>query len=85
MTTVFFKVNDVQEKEMKQFMKEEGYSNKAEFFRFLIKFYKYHKTDGQKRFEQITRELEETVKKAMKSEKFRKLIKTPLEEQLKDV
>lgn len=85
MTTVFFKVNDVQEKEMKQFMKEEGYSNKAEFFRFLIKFYKYHKTDEQKRFDQISKELDETVRKALKSEEFRKRIQTPLEEQLKDV
>ena len=44
MTTVFFKINDIQENEVKQMMKEEGYTNKAEFFRFLIKFYKYNKS-----------------------------------------
>ena len=85
MTTVFFKVNDVQEKEMKQFMKAEGYSNKAEFFRFLIKFYKITKSFEEKRFDQVTKELDEAVNKALKSEKFKKRINTPLVEQLKDV
>lgn len=84
MTTVFFKVNDVQEKEMKKIMTEEGYSNKAEFFRFLIKYYKITKSYEEKRFDQLTQELEGVVKKALKSEKFKKLINTPLEEQLKD-
>ena len=41
MATVFFKVSPQQEKEIKTFMKAEGYSSKAEFFRFLLKFYKY--------------------------------------------
>lgn len=85
MTTVFFKVNDVQEKEMKLFMKEEGYSNKAEFFRFLLKFYKYHKPAGQKRFEKAADDLNTAIKKALKSKKFKKSINIPLEEQLKDV
>jgi len=85
MTTVFFKVNDVQEKEMKQFMKEEGYSNKAEFFRFLIKFYKFHKTDEQKRFEKAADDFDAALSKALKTKKFQKMINTPLEEQLKDV
>ena len=81
MTTIFFKINDVQEKEVKNFMKEEGYSNKAEFFRFLIKFYKYNKTTEQERFEKLTDELSELVVKAAKHPKF----KRSLEEQLKDV
>ena len=70
---------------MKQFMKEEGFSNKAEFFRFLMKFYKITKSYEEKRFEKLTKDLDAAVKKALKSEKFRKLINTPLEEQLKDV
>ena len=41
MATVFFKVSPQQEKEIKTFIKAEGYSSKAEFFRFLLKFYKY--------------------------------------------
>ena len=85
MTTVFFKVNDVQEKEMKKIMTEEGYSNKAEFFRFLIKYYKITKSYEEKRLDQLTQELEGVVKKALKSEKFKKRINTSLEEQLKDV
>ena len=85
MTTVFFKVNDVQEKEMKKIMTEEGYSNKAEFFRFLIKYYKITKSYEEKRLDQLTQELDEVLAKALKSKKFRKLINTPLSEQLKDV
>lgn len=81
MTTVFFKINDVQEKEVKIFMQEEGYSNKAEFFRFLIKFYKYHKPSEQERFEKLADELSEIMVKAAKHPKFKK----SLEEQLKDV
>lgn len=85
MTTVFFKINDVQEKEMKHFMKEEGYSNKAEFFRFLIKFYKYNKPAGQEQFEKSADALAKTMKEALKNKKFREMIQKPLEEQLRDI
>lgn len=85
MTTVFFKINDVQEKEVKNFMHEEGYSNKAEFFRFLIKFYKYHKLTDQERFEKAADELQATIKKISNSPKFKEKINKSLEEQLKDV
>ena len=85
MTTVFFKINDVQEKEVKHFMQEEGYSNKAEFFRFLIKFYKYNKPSEQERFEKAADELHATLEKALKTEKFKKQIAKSLDEQLKDV
>jgi hypothetical protein len=71
----------VQEKEVKNFMHEEGYSNKAEFFRFLIKFYKYHKLTDQERFEKAADELQELMKKTANHPKFKK----SLEEQLKDV
>ena len=85
MTTVFFKINDVQEKEMKHFMKEEGYSNKAEFFRFLIKFYKYNKPSEQERFEKLTDEMKVLMAKASKNEKYKKQLAKSPEEQLKDV
>ena len=41
MATVFFKTTATQDKEIKKMMAEEGYTSKAEFFRFLLKFYKY--------------------------------------------
>lgn len=42
MSTVFFKINETQTKEIQELMDREGYSSKAEFFRFLVKFFKYH-------------------------------------------
>lgn len=42
MSTVFFKINETQTKEIQELMDKEGYSSKAEFFRFLVKFFKYH-------------------------------------------
>jgi len=81
MTTVFFKLNDVQEKELKQFMKEEGYSNKTEFFRFLIKFYKYNKSPVERRFERAT-----DILKGVLSEMNRKgKLNKSLEDQLNDI
>lgn len=81
MTTVFFKLNDVQEKEVKQFMEEEGYSNKTEFFRFLIKFYKYNKSPGEQRFEKAA----DTLKTVLKELKGKGKLNKSLEEQLNDV
>jgi len=81
MATIFFKINNVQEREVKTFMEEEGYTNKAEFFRFLIKFYKYNKTPEEIRFEKTTQELSEILKKLDKQGKIKKTI----DEQLKDV
>ncbi len=43
MSTVFFKVTPTQDREIKKLMSDEGYTSKAEFFRFLLKFYKYQK------------------------------------------
>ncbi|MDP2642734.1 MAG: hypothetical protein Q8P62_02750 [Candidatus Peregrinibacteria bacterium] len=79
MATVFFKINNTQEKEVKTLMKEEGYTNKAEFFRFLVKFYKYHKSPEEIRFEKTTQELAEIIAKLDKKGKFKSLT-----EQLKD-
>jgi len=70
MTTVFFKINDIQENEVKKMMEEEGYTNKAEFFRFLIKFYKYTKVPAEKNFEKASTELGEVLKKLDKESKL---------------
>lgn len=42
MLVVNFHLNEIQEKELDQLMKREGFTSRAEFFRFLMKFYKYH-------------------------------------------
>lgn len=81
MATIFFKINDTQENEVKNMMEEEGYSNKAEFFRFLIKFYKYHKTPEEKRFEKAANELGEVLKKLDKNSK----LSLSLDKQFEDV
>lgn len=81
MATVFFNINDAQAKEVKALMKGEGYTKKAEFFRFLVKFYKYHKSPEELRLEKASRELENVLKKLDEQGK----IPLTLEEQLKDV
>lgn len=81
MMSLLFKLNDVQEREVKQFMEEEGYTSKTEFFRFLIKFYKYHKSPLNNRYEDLTDALKKVI---VDLDKKGKLSKT-LEEQLEDV
>lgn len=81
MATVFFKISDKQEEEVGDMMAEEGYTNKAEFFRFLIKFYKYQKSPDEKRLESATQELAQVLKKLDKQGK----IGGPIEDQLSDV
>lgn len=81
MTTVFFKINVTQGNEVKKMMEEEGYTSKAEFFRFLIKFYKYHKTPEEKRFEKTANELGEVLKKLNKKSK----LSLSFDKQLEDV
>ncbi len=81
MATVFFKINDTQENEIKKMMKEEGYESKSEFFRFLVKFYKYHKTPEQKEFEISAKELAMVLSKLNKAGKFNR----SLDDQLADV
>lgn len=70
MATVFFNINETQDKEIRNLMKAEGYTNKAEFFRFLVKFFKYHKTPEEQRFEKATSELGEVLKKLNKQSKI---------------
>lgn len=86
MASIFFNVNSTQDKEVKKLMKEEGYTNKAEFFRFLIKYYKYNKprekAPNEVRLEKAAHELGEVLKKMNKKGKIGNL---SLEEQLADV
>lgn len=81
MSTIFFKINEKQGEEVEKLMEEEGYTNKAEFFRFLIKFYKYHKTPEEIRFEKAAHELSEVLRKLDKKGK----LGAPLNEQLADL
>lgn len=81
MSTVFFKINDIQDQEVGKFMEEEGYTNKAEFFRFLIKFYKYHKSPEEVRFEKAAGDLAEVLRKLDKQGKLEK----SADEQLSDL
>lgn len=80
MATVFFKINPTQEKEVEELMEEEGYTNKAEFFRFLVKFYKYHKSPDEIRFEKAASNLADVLRKLGKKGKL-----PSIDEQLKDL
>ncbi len=82
MSTVFFKISTQQDKELKNLMEGEGYTSKAEFFRFLIKFYKYKKSPEEIRFEKAADELASTL---IKLDKQGKLGKKSLKEQLADI
>ena len=83
MATVFFKVSPQQEKEIKTFMKAEGYSSKAEFFRFLLKFYKYEKREFSDELEKESKELERVLERLAKEGKLKKY--GTLEQQLEDL
>lgn len=78
MSTVFFKINEKQNQEVEQMMENEGYNSKAEFFRFLIKFYKYHKSPEEIRFEKAADDLAAVLRKLDKKGK----LEEPLDEQL---
>lgn len=80
MATVFFKINEKQEKEVEKLMDDEGYTNKAEFFRFLVKFYKYHKSPEEIRFEKAATDLGVILRKLSKKGKL-----PSINEQLKDL
>lgn len=80
MATVFFNINNIQEKEIHTFMKGEGYTSKAEFFRFLIKFYKYHKSPEEQRFEKAAHGLADILKRLESKGK----LDSSIDEQLAD-
>lgn len=81
MTTVFFKINDVQQNEVETMMASEGYTSKAEFFRFLIKYYKYSQSAAEKRLEIASQKLADTLRKLDKKGKLNK----SLHEQLSNI
>ncbi len=81
MPAIFFKLSPTQEHELTLFMKEEGYESKAEFFRFLLKFYKYQRSSAEIQLEHNIHRLGETMKQLKSKGK----VCTPLEEQLHDV
>ena len=84
MKTVFFKISDTQAKEVQKLMEGEGYTSKAEFFRFLIKFFKYKKEqEGRRKLEEAVADLEKTIDKLDEKGYFDNL--PPLEEQLADI
>lgn len=81
MKTVFFKISDTQAKEVQTLMESEGYTSKAEFFRFLVKFFKYEKqSKGSRSLEEAVGKLEATVKELDEKGYFDNL--PPLDEQL---
>lgn len=84
MAAIYFKLSPMQETELKTFMKGEGYESKAEFFRFLIKFYKYNKKTDEIELDKSIDRLSETIKKLNKEGKLRKFDKS-IKEQLADV
>ena len=81
MSAIFFKLSPIQENELHTFMNDEGYESKAEFFRFLIKFYKYQRSAAEVQLERNATALGELLKKLESEGK----LSTPLEEQLHDV
>jgi len=83
MATVFFKVTNEQDKEIRQMMNDEGYSNKSEFFRFLLKFFKYTRHTKKNRFEEAVDALAESIKRLDAKGAFRNL--PSAREQLADV
>jgi Arc/MetJ-type ribon-helix-helix transcriptional regulator len=81
MATVFFKINDKQDQEIKSLMEKEGYTSKAEFFRFLVKFFKYQVSSPDTQLEKATKELAAVLDKLDKQGKLNK----NTDEQLDDV
>lgn len=85
MSTVFFKINSILEKEIHDLMKKEGYTSKADFFRFLVKFFKYHRMEilEEKKLEKNTEKLKNIL---LALEKEGKLANLPsLDEQLAEI
>ena len=80
MTAIFFKVSPKQELEIKELMDVEGYTSKAEFFRFLIKFFKYNRSAEDIRLEKATSDLASVLKKLNLEGKLNKTIDQQLED-----
>lgn len=81
MKTVFFKISEAQAEEVKSLMESEGYTSKAEFFRFLVKFFKYkNENSASEKLRQTSEQLKRTVDKLNEKGYFDNL--PPLNEQL---
>lgn len=61
MSSVFFNTSTQLADEIKRLMAEEGYTNKAEFFRFLVKFFKYNRNHSLADFHRAVDDLEQTI------------------------
>lgn len=59
--TVFFNISPQMAEEIKDLMNKEGYTNKAEFFRFLVKFFKYNRFQETTELQKSVDDLEETL------------------------
>ena len=82
MPAIFFNISDKQSAELRELMEEEGYSGKAEFIRFLIKFFKYNRQRREfARLEQSTEELANVLRQLDKKGKLGRSV----DEQLSDV
>lgn len=79
MATVFFKISDQQEREIVSLMEAEGYTNKSEFFRFLVKFFKYTRSPEEVEFQESARKLGDVLKKLNKEGKLNGSVKDQLE------
>ncbi len=83
MSSIFFNITPQLAKEINSLMNEEGYANKAEFFRFLVKFFKYNRKQDVLDFHRAVDDLEETIKILDKKGILNKL--PSAKEQLADV
>lgn len=84
MSAIYFQLNDIQYAELKDLMASEGYTNKAEFFRFLIKFFKYrYRLTDMEKLEKTGAELGKVLSKLKKAGKLDKL--KSIDEQLGDL
>ncbi len=79
-TTVSFKISPLMAYEIDKLMHDEGIESKAEFFRFLLKFYKYQRPTPLDEFDEAHDIFEQQLKT------YKKRGKIPsIKEQLKDV
>ena len=86
MKTVYFKISDKQAKEVEALMENEGYTSKAEFFRFLLKFFKYQHEKIDLKNDSLEDAVDKLTATVTKIKEEGRLDNLPsLEEQLSDV
>ncbi len=85
MPAVFFQMSNEQNALLKKLMAQDGYTSKAEFFRFLLKLHEYRRMD-KKEVEQELERLTGSIGKILKELDKRGMIDTrPLREQMQDL